>query len=279
MTPQQQMLKQIRSRVASESPTVSPATVEQLAVERLATAERLRAWASEGYSDDKQGRPRQYFGLKREAWDGLVKSVHLQKPTLESGVIWGFAFDGLEAWRFLLRSAYAEGYFWVCLQSGKRLTRKNPPYQTATFPCPIYQKDVLGVAASFIPASVGLELDDFKWSESLHAEPTMGMPWVTPKKIGKYGWTGEEGKQNLLTFFGWDPVRERIRVGSTSAPAQRCGSEELQLLGICGLDKEIVRTKLGSFATDRVGWFKANEKCFKSIAELCSKYAKEELLK
>mgnify|MGYP001604646702 FL=1 len=107
----------------------------------------------------------------------------------------------------------------------------------------------------------------------------MGMPWVTPKKVGKYGWTGEEEKQNLLTFFGLDPVRERIRIGSTAAPAQRCGSEELQLLGVCGLDKEIVRTKLASFATDRIGWFKPSKESFKLIAELCSKYAKEELLK
>ena len=285
MTPQQQVLKKIRSKKTTTEPMLDSATVERLVVaererlevaERLVTVERLKAWAAEGYPNDpsdNQGRPRQYFGLKREAWNILVKSYHLQKPTLNAGGLsWGFAFDGLEAWRFCVRLAYAKGYFWVCLQSGKRLTRKNPPFRTLTFPCPIHQKDVLRVVTTFIPKETGLELDDFKWAEPLRAEPEFGMPWVTPRK---YGWTGER----LMTFFGLDPVRERIRVGSTAAPAQRCGNEELQLLGICDLDKEIVRTKLASYATDHVGWFKVNDKSFKAIAEMCSKYAKEELLK
>ena len=195
------------------------------------------------------------------------------KPDLKGpGLSWGMAFDGEEAWRLCVRSAYAPGYFWVCLQSGKRLTRTSPPFATFTFHCPVARADVMAVAAALIPQATDLKVEDLKWSNPMDTAPQLGMPWVVPQK---YGWTGER----LLTFFGLSEERKTIRVGSTAAPAQRCGKEELLLLGVCALSKESARAKMNQFTTERSGWFRADEKAFSAVAKLCSAYACEELLK
>ncbi|TAL42371.1 MAG: hypothetical protein EPN91_08305 [Salinibacterium sp.] len=133
------------------------------------------------------------------------------------------------------------------------------------------QEDILRTVTALLPPEVKLSIDDFRWS-SLKAPAELGMPWVTPRK---YGWTGER----LMAFFGLDERRNQIRVGSTAAPAQRCGNEELLLLGVSDLTKEQARAKLSPYRTEREGWFKATEKSLKLVAAMAAKYARKELSK
>lgn len=230
------------------------------------TAEKLHAWRDKGCpGDGKRGRPRLYFGMNESALEILMKDLELAKPDFSYGINWGLMYTGREAFRACIRLAYAPGYYWVGVEDGQ-----SHVYEV--FPSPVRERDTVMAVMQLLPTRyLGTEQlmdEDFKWSASPHP-PTYSPPWPVPRK---FSWPGTE-----RTFFGLDNEGMRIYVGSSAAPLQRCAGDELELLGICGVKKEKVRTKLMKWTTGKQGWFEANEKSLARVAKLTSRHASKVL--
>lgn len=227
--------------------------------EITACARRLKNWVEGGFHKvEPLGRPKKFFGhMSAEVMEVLMRSFSATTPDFTFGYNHGLYYDGLRAWRAYVRLAYAPGYYWVGVQ-------RDDARAVTAYPGPIRQDDVQLALQKFI---AGIP---FKWSpasgDQMFVNPwaPKGLTFVMPR-----------------TFFGLSPspdfAKNRIYVGSSDTPTDRCSHMHLKLIGLSALPPRMAGIGL-SFARLSGSWYRANEIALKRVAEMSADHLNKQFL-
>lgn len=218
-----------------------------------AVTQRLKEWAAAGCPEGKKGRPRLFFGMPEELFKLHMKECDEDRPNVLRGYSLGMAFDGNAAWRAHIQLAFAPEYYWVWVE--------NSHIPMSTFHNPFHLEDVGAALQKFAPGAA------FQWA-----------PMVKPPSFSHPNLPARVVLGLPKAFFAYDGMRQRFHIGNSHLPSERCQRLELELLGTCGLDTDIVRMK---FTNDQVGdgWYAANPRTMKKVAKLCAVHSRTKVLK